>query len=98
MHRFTLVLTILAATFSCFAADPIRIVYIPKNTGNPYFDPMIEGFRKAAEETGMQFDTVAPATADATSQIPLVKAQAQRGVNVIAISPNSTDALNQVFK
>jgi rhamnose transport system substrate-binding protein len=59
---------------------------------------MIEGFKKAAEETGMQFDTVAPATADATSQIPLIKAQAQRGVNVIAISPNSTDALNQVFK
>src|SRR5436190_1747041 len=79
-------------------SSQIKIVYIPKNTGNPYFDPMIEGFKKAAEETGMQFDTVAPATADATSQIPLIKAQAQRGVNVIAISPNSTDALNQVFK
>jgi rhamnose transport system substrate-binding protein len=76
----------------------IRLVYIPKNTGNPYFDPMIEGFRKAAEETGMQFDTVAPATADATSQLPLIKAQVQRGVNVIAISPNSTDALNEAFK
>jgi rhamnose transport system substrate-binding protein len=79
-------------------SSTIKIVYIPKNTGNPYFDPMIEGFKKAAEETGMQFDTVAPATADATSQIPLIKAQVQRGVNVIAISPNSTDALNQVFK
>src|SRR2546421_44352 len=80
------------------SSSQIKIVYIPKNTGNPYFDPMIDGFKKAAEETGMQFDTVAPATADATSQIPLIKAQAQRGVNVIAISPNSTDALNQVFK
>src|SRR3954465_13028841 len=80
------------------SSSAIRIVYIPKNTGNPYFDPMIEGFRKAAQETGMQFDTVAPATADATSQLPLIKAQVQRGVNVIAISPNSTDALNQAFK
>ena len=30
-------------------------------------------------------------------QIPFVKAQVQRGVNVIAISPNSPDALNQVL-
>jgi rhamnose transport system substrate-binding protein len=80
------------------AADPVRIVYIPKNTGNPYFDPMIDGFRKAAEETGAQFETVAPATADATSQLPLIKAQVQRGVKVIAISPNSPDALNAAFK
>jgi len=29
----------------------IRIIYIPKNSGNPYFDRMIDGFRKAAQET-----------------------------------------------
>src|SRR5262245_38212312 len=87
-----------SSSSSASESSKIRIVYIPKNTGNPYFDPMIDGFRKAASETGMEFDTVAPATADATSQIPLVQAQVQRGVNVIAISPNSTDALNEVFK
>lgn len=77
---------------------PIRIVYIPKNTGNPYFDPMIDGFRKAAEELGAEFDTVAPATADATSQLPLIKDQVQRGVNVLALSPNSPDALNPALR
>ncbi|WP_299750174.1 substrate-binding domain-containing protein, partial [uncultured Boseongicola sp.] len=41
---------------------------------------------------------VAPATAEATSQIPFLEAQIQRGVDVIAISPNSPDALNQVFQ
>ncbi len=76
----------------------IRIVYIPKNTGNPYFDSTNEGFAQAAKETGAEFTTIAPATADATSQIPLIKDQIQRGVNVIAISPNSPDALNPVFK
>jgi rhamnose transport system substrate-binding protein len=80
------------------SATAIKIVYIPKNTGNPYFDPMIEGFRKAAEETGADFTTVAPATADATSQLPLIKDQVQRGVNVLAISPNSPDALNPALK
>src|SRR5687768_16887477 len=49
------------------------IVYIAKNTGNPYFDPLIAGVRKAAEENGATFTSVAPATADATSQLPLIK-------------------------
>lgn len=82
------------------AAPPaagIKIVYIPKNTGNPYFDSIIKGFEKACSEIGCEFTTTAPATAEATSQIPFVKEQIQRGVNVLAISPNSPDALNQVF-
>jgi rhamnose transport system substrate-binding protein len=79
------------------AAGPIKIVYIPKNTGNPYFDSIIAGFKKACEELKCEFTTTAPATAEATSQVSFVKDQIQRGVNVIAISPNSPDALNQVF-
>ena len=79
------------------AAGPLKIVYIPKNTGNPYFDSIIGGFTKACEELGCEFTTTAPATAEATSQVSFVKEQIQRGVNVIAISPNSPDALNQVF-
>ncbi len=78
--------------------EAIDIVYIPKNTGNPYFDSIIGGFEKAAGELGYNFETVAPATAEATSQLPFIKTQIQRGVDVIAISPNSPDALNQVFK
>lgn len=75
------------------ATKKLSIVYIPKNTGNPYFEPMIEGFRKAAGEVGAEFSTIAPATADATSQLPILKDQVQRGVSVLAISPNSPDAL-----
>ena len=74
-----------------------EVVYIPKNTGNPYFDSIIKGFEVGAEKYGYNFSTVAPATADATSQLPFIKAEIQRGVDVIAISPNSNDALNTVF-
>jgi rhamnose transport system substrate-binding protein len=79
-------------------AKDLKIVYIPKNTGNPYFDSIINGFKKASEELGFTFTTTAPATAEATSQIPFIKTQMQRKVDVIAISPNSPDALNRVFK
>lgn len=78
-------------------ADPLKIVYIGKNTGNPYFDSITGGFQDACKSLGCEFEFVAPATAEATSQIPFIEAQIQRGVNVIAIAPNSPDALNQVF-
>lgn len=76
----------------------VRIVYIAKNVGNPYFDSIDKGFQQAAQELGFDFHHVGPPTAEATSQLPLIRQQIQRGVNVIAISPNSTDALNQSFR
>lgn len=79
------------------AQDPIKIVYIGKNTGNPYFDSITGGFVDACAAKGCEFEFVAPATAEATSQIPIIEAQIQRGVNVIGIAPNSPDALNAVL-
>lgn len=79
------------------SSEALDIVYIPKNTGNPYFDSIIRGFEQACLELGCNFTTTAPATAEATSQIPFVEEQIQRGVDVLAISPNSPDALNDVF-
>src|SRR5690606_13414032 len=79
------------------AQDPLSIVYIGKNTGNPYFDSINGGFVDACKEIGCEYEFVAPATAEASSQIPFIEAQIQRGVDAIAIAPNSPDALNQVL-
>jgi len=92
----------MAATFAlgstaAMAQDPTQIVYIGKNTGNPYFDSISGGFEDACAALNCEYQFVAPATAEATSQIPLIEAQIQRGVEVIAIAPNSPDALNQVL-
>src|ERR1022692_1683326 len=76
------------------AGGKLRIVYIPKSSGNAYFDDVISGFKKEAAKVGADFTTTAPATSDATSQISFIKDQVQLGVNVIAITPNSPDALN----
>lgn len=87
----------LAFSTGALAQDKIDIVFIGKNTGNPYFDSLTKGFDDACKQIACNFEFVAPATAEATSQIPFIEAQIQRGVDVIAISPNSPDALNQVF-
>ena len=89
------VASVVIMTTVSFAADPLKIVYIGKNTGNPYFDSITGGFTDACKSLGCEFEFVAPATAEATSQIPFIEAQIQRGVNVIGIAPNSPDALNQ---
>src|SRR2546423_4583415 len=74
-----------------------KLVYIPKNTGNPYFNQVIEGFKQAAPQDNIEFDTQAPAKADSTSQLPVIKDQVQRGVDVIVLSANSPDALNEAL-
>lgn len=71
-----------------------KLVFIPKNTGNPYFNQVAKGFEGAE---GIEFDTQAPATGDATSQLSVIKDQVQRGVNVIVLSANSPDALNEAL-
>ena len=93
----TAVTAVLALSATGAIAEDIDIVFVGKNTGNPYFDSLTEGFVDACESIACNFEFVAPATAEATSQIPFLEAQIQRGVDVIAISPNSPDALNQVF-
>ena len=48
----------LALATTAFAADPVKIVYIGKNTGNPYFDSITGGFEDACAEHGVRFAVV----------------------------------------
>lgn len=79
------------------AGGATRLVYIPKNTGNPYFTGVQDGFTRACKDLGVDCLSTGPATPDATSQIPYIKDQVQNGASVICISPNSVDALNATF-
>lgn len=75
----------------------VKIVYIPKSSGNPYFNEVQKGLEKGAKEFGYTLDVQAPASADATSQLSIIQDQVQRGVDVIALSANSPDALNEAL-
>ncbi len=86
-----------ASTSTSSSGKGLKVVYIPKNTGNPYFSEEIRGFEEACKEIGCEFTTVAPSTAEATSQLSFIKDQIQRGVDILAITPNSPDALNAVL-
>lgn len=81
------------------AADDgvLRIAYIPQNTGNPYFERINLGFQETCAELGCEVVFTAPATAEATAQIPFIQEQVQRGIDVLAIQPNSVDALNAIL-
>jgi rhamnose transport system substrate-binding protein len=75
----------------------LQIAYIPQNTGNPYFERIHMGFQEACEAVGCTVTFSAPATAEATAQIPFIQEQVQRGIDVLAIQPNSVDAINSIL-
>ena len=88
----------LALTTGAFAQDPLDDRLSSARIPATRISTRITGgFEDACKTIGCEFEFVAPATAEATSQIPFIEAQIQRGVDVIAIAPNSPDALNQVF-
>ncbi|MDR1874293.1 MAG: substrate-binding domain-containing protein [Synergistaceae bacterium] len=78
----------------------LRICFIPKNLGNPYFEALSSGFYDAIAELGEEnFSYVysGPETAEADSQIPYVEEAVQNGADAIFIAANSNDALNDAF-
>lgn len=78
-------------------AKPLRIAYIPQNTGNPYFERINFGFQETCKKLGCEVTFTAPASAEATAQIPFIQEQVQRGIDVLAIQPNSVDAINSIL-
>jgi rhamnose transport system substrate-binding protein len=78
-------------------AEATTLVFVPKSSGNPFFNQLGAGFEETSDDYGFAFDTQAPATADATSQISVIKDQVQRGADIIVISANSPDALNEAL-
>lgn len=77
------------------SGSKLRVVYIPKNTGNPYFNSLLSGFEDGSKAQNVDFLTIGPANPDATSQIPFIEDQVQQHVSAICLSPNSPDALDQ---
>ena len=83
-----------ATTASAAGGEAIKISFIPKNTGNPYFDGIADGMKEACKELGCEVNVTGPAQAEPTAQISFIKDEVQRGAKVIVLAANSPDALN----
>jgi rhamnose transport system substrate-binding protein len=80
--------------------DILKIYFIPKNLGNPYFEALNSGFYDAIVELGEEnfiYTYSGPETAEADNQIPYVEEAVKDGADAIFIAANSNDALNAVF-
>ncbi|BAS26415.1 sugar ABC transporter substrate-binding protein [Limnochorda pilosa] len=75
------------------AAQQVRIAFIPKNLGNPFFDAVYAGVQRAAGELGFSTVEIGPPTADPASQIPFIQQQVAQNVDAIILSANDAHAV-----
>ena len=96
----SVVFLVLALAMLCslsLAAAPKRFAIVFKNTGNPYGEKMMEGFKNAIEELGGTPILKAPDQPTVEAQIQMVEELIAQRVDSIAISANDRDALQPVL-
>jgi rhamnose transport system substrate-binding protein len=76
---------------------PVKIAFVPKVAGIPYFDAMNAGGLSAAQQLGAQWITRGPATVDPAAQTAILRDLITEHVNVIAVAPNDPAALAPVI-
>ncbi|HZG85442.1 rhamnose ABC transporter substrate-binding protein [Paenibacillus sp.] len=75
-----------------------KYAIIFKNTGNPYGEKMMEGFKNAIEEGGGEAILKAPDQPTAEAQIQIIEELIAQKVDAIAIAANDPDALEPALK
>lgn len=75
-----------------------KYAFIFKNTGNPYGEKMMDGFKDAIEELGGEVILRSPDQPTAEGQIQIIEQLIQQKVVAIAIAGNDNDALEPVLK
>jgi rhamnose transport system substrate-binding protein len=75
-----------------------RFAIIFKNTGNPYGEKQMEGFRIAIEELGHEAILKAPDQPTAEAQIQMIEELISQRVDAIAVVANDPDALQPALQ
>lgn len=87
-------------TLSRAGAPPshkLLFVMVPKGV-HPYFAPVYEGFKAAADHYGVQVEMDAPPTFDVRLQVKVIEDLIARGVDGIAISADDDQGLVSVVR
>jgi rhamnose transport system substrate-binding protein len=75
-----------------------KYAFVFKNTGNPYGEKMMDGFKSAVEELGGEVILRSPDQPTAEGQIQIIEQLITQKVAAIAIAGNDQDALEPVLK
>jgi len=75
-----------------------KYAVIVKNTGNPFNEKQIEGFKEAIEELGGEVIVKAPDQPTAEAQIQMIEELIAQKVDAIAIVANDPDALQPALQ
>ena len=72
----------------------VKVAFVPKLQGVPYFEAMNAGGQKAAEALGdVQWLYQGPTTADAAAQADIVRSFIQQKVDTLVVAPNDPDSM-----
>ena len=92
-----LVIMAVATPVAVFAASGAKYAIVFKNTGNPYGDKQMGGFKEGIEQQGFQAILRAPDQPTAEAQIQIIEQLISQRVAAICIVGNDKDALQPVL-
>jgi rhamnose transport system substrate-binding protein len=102
MNRFItksiLVLAVAALAFGCAPKAPSKYAIVFKNTGNPYGEKQMAGFKTGIEEQKFEAILRAPDQPTAEAQIQIIEQLIAQKVASICIVGNDFDALTPVLQ
>jgi rhamnose transport system substrate-binding protein len=75
------------------AGAKIKVAFVPKLQGIPYFEAMNAGGRKAADSLGVEWIYKGGTTADPGAQTEILKSLIQQKVDVLVVAPNDPDSV-----
>ncbi len=75
--------------------DGMTVAFIPKVSGNSFFEAANDGAQKYAEEWGLTVDYIGSPDASVTTQLELIQQAIDKGVDAICISSVDATALDE---
>ena len=81
------------------AGGKVKVAFVPKLQGSPYFEAMDTGAKQAAGDLGdVEWLYQGPTSADAAAQAQIVRSFIQQKVNALIIAPNDPDSMAPLMK
>ena len=77
----------------------VKVAFVPKLQGSPYFEAMDTGAKQAANDFGdIEWLYQGPTSADAAAQAQIVRSYIQQKVDALVIAPNDPDSMAPLMK